>query len=114
MGKHAVSQKPAKTATQESQHTRDYQAWRAEIEAFCQQTIAHLQECIEAAESAERAELARPAPDRQEHSPGMPPSLSPPAVSTSSAGDLDTSQDRLANLKRELAAKLSKARREQK
>jgi hypothetical protein len=106
-----VSKKPDKSTKQRSQGSPDYRAWRAEIEAFCRQTIAHLQECIEAVESAEQEQRAMQSARPSQQTTSRPTSVPPP---TAAGGDLDTSQDRLANLKRELAAKLSKAKREQK
>jgi hypothetical protein len=109
-----VSKKANKSTARNTQRTQDYQAWRSEIESFCQQTIAHLQECIEAAAAGEQAEPLSPGTASSQARPADHTVASSLGTSAPAGGDLDTSQDRLANLKRELAAKLSKAKRDQK
>jgi hypothetical protein len=115
-----VSQKREKKPTRDTQLTPDYQAWRAEIEAFCRQTINHLQELIEAAEIEAPTELtATPTDAPRRPAVNAPPAATEvqakaPAADVLTPGDLDTSQDRLAVLKRELAAKLSNVKRDQK
>ena len=85
------------------------ESWRDEIAAFVRQTIHVLHELIGAFDECEASTATTPTEEIRRILPHRPAvAASPPAPR-----DLDASQDRLANLKRELAAKLSNAAKDE-
>ncbi len=103
-----MSNSSEKTVYENMPLSPDFSSWREEIETFCQQTLAYLQDLMNSAEPLESTEV--PTPNAEEG--GVVSSRPSPGASSATPGDLDTSQDRLKNLKRELAAKLSNVSKE--
>jgi hypothetical protein len=86
----------------------NFESWREEIEAFCRQTVAYLQSLLDLAEE-DQAQPPLPVAGPSPEPVARTPVERTAATSTPAPRDLDASQDRLANLKRQLAAKLSHA-----
>lgn len=88
----------------------DWDAWRDEIRAFCRQTISEIQHLTQTAIASTSEALPREVPVTS-----VPPTT--PDAHSAYGGDtsptvnapMEESQDRLANLKRQLAAKLNQS-----
>lgn len=78
--------------------------WRDELQLFGRQTSAQLQQILGAIEGAQARAAQRPMPPI---SPPVADSRPPVSLSRRPPSETDEPQDRLANLKRILAAKLS-------
>ena len=112
-----VSQKHENSDSASTPFGQDFEAWRDEIEIFCQQTLAQLQELTSGGSEtnlgvSDESKVVAPRSSAPPQAPSTP-TLSRPSQEAPAPRDLDSSQDRLANLKRELAAKLSNAARDE-
>lgn len=78
--------------------------WREELQLFGRQTSAQLQQIVGTLEGVQTRAAQRPVAVA---APPVAETRPPVSLSRRSSGDTDEPQDRLANLKRILAAKLS-------
>jgi hypothetical protein len=102
-----LSQQQEKT-TAPATSPPNFESWRDEIEVFCRQTVAHLQSLLDWAEE-EQAQPPLPTAGAAPEAASRPLVERTATPAAPASRDLDASQDRLANLKRQLAAKLSHA-----
>jgi hypothetical protein len=97
-----VSERQEKRNATSDGTTGRFDRWRDEIRHFYEQVVADVQRIISAIDRSAATSYSRALPREQAAVP-------PPAPVVEVDSNRDASQDRLAQLKRQLAAKLSKS-----